>query len=146
MIDSLASLARAINAHLPASERVLTGGITAEALRETRRSFGLGRAFEPAGSLTVIATATVDSGSELDDVVFQELVGTGNSEIRLDATAIEANASLISTSFMSSSWRPARSTAFGIASVGAMPVSRGGTPTDAHDRTTASGWRLCSCA
>jgi transcription termination factor Rho len=85
VIDSLASLARAVNAHLPESERVLTGGITAEALRETRRCFGLGRAFEPSGSLTVVATATVDSGMELDDVVFQELVGTGNSEIRLDA-------------------------------------------------------------
>ena len=86
VIDSLASLTRAINAHLPESERVLTGGITAEALRETRRCFGLGRAYEPDGSLTIIATATVDSGAELDDVVFQELVGTGNCEVRLDAT------------------------------------------------------------
>lgn len=88
VIDSLASLARAMNAHLPASERVLTGGITAEALRETRRCFGLGRAYDEGGSLTVLATATVDSGNELDDVVFHELVGTGNSEVRLDlATA-----------------------------------------------------------
>lgn len=90
LIDSLAALARAFNATAEESDRVLTGGLLASALREVRMCFGAGRALHPDGSLTVIATAAVDTGAELDEVVFQELVGTGNMEIRLSGEAMAA--------------------------------------------------------
>jgi transcription termination factor Rho len=86
-IDSLATLARALNATLPETDRVLSGGLMATALKETRRHFSLARAYEEGGSLTIVATASVDTGAELDDVVFHELVGTGNMEIRLNPEA-----------------------------------------------------------
>jgi transcription termination factor Rho len=90
LVDSLAALARALNVVLPHDERILTGGIMATALRETRQLFGLARAYDEGGSLTIVATADVDTGSELDDVVFHELVGTGNMELRLSEEVRQA--------------------------------------------------------
>lgn len=90
LVDSLAALARAFNVTADEDERVLTGGLLQHALRDTRARFGLGRALEPDGSLTVVATAGVDTGSELDDVVYHELAGTGNMELRLGAAARDA--------------------------------------------------------
>lgn len=90
LVDSLAALARALNATHEDSDRVLTGGLLATALRDTRLRFGAGRALEPDGSLTVVATAAIDTGSELDDVVFHELVGTGNMDVRLSPEALAA--------------------------------------------------------
>lgn len=89
-VDSLAALARALNVVLPEDERVLTGGIMATALRETRRLFGLARTYQEGGSLTIVAVAAVDTGDELDDVVFHELVGTGNMELRMDPQVRDA--------------------------------------------------------
>ncbi len=85
LVDSLAALARALNASMELDERILTGGIMATALRALRECFGKARAFEPDGSLTIIGTATADGDQELDTVVFEELVGTGNIEYRLSA-------------------------------------------------------------
>lgn len=89
-IDSLATLARALNATLPETDRVLTGGLMATALAETRRRFSLARAYEEGGSLTIVATAAIDTGSDLDDIVVHELVGTGNMELRLGGEALAA--------------------------------------------------------
>lgn len=86
-IDSIAALAYALNVTVPDSDRVLTGGLLATALMETRKRFGTARAYEPSGSLTIIATAAVETGREADDVVFHDLVGTGNMEIRLSMDA-----------------------------------------------------------
>lgn len=83
LVDSLAALARALNASMDLDERILTGGMMATALRALRECFGKARAYEPDGSLTIIGTATADSNQELDTVVFEELVGTGNVEYRL---------------------------------------------------------------
>lgn len=90
LVDSLGSLARALNATMQEDERVLTGGLMQSALRETRSFFGAARAYESNGSLTVIAVAGIDTSNELDDVVFHELVGTGNMELRLSAAARDA--------------------------------------------------------
>ena len=90
LIDSLAAFARALNATLPYDERILTGGIMMTALQATRQRFATARALEGGGSITIVATASMDTGSELDDVVFHELVGTGNMEIRLSAEARDA--------------------------------------------------------
>jgi transcription termination factor Rho len=90
VVDSLAALARALNAAMPLDDRILTGGIMQTALRAARELFGRGRAYEGAGSLTIIAGAAVDSSQELDDVVFGELVGTGNMELRLSREALRA--------------------------------------------------------
>ena len=84
LLDSITRLARAYNAVLPSSGRVLTGGVDANALQRPKRFFGAARNVEEGGSLTIIATALIETGSKMDDVIFEEFKGTGNSEIYLD--------------------------------------------------------------
>ena len=83
-LDSITRLARAYNTVSPASGKVLTGGVDANALQKPKRFFGAARKIEDGGSLTIIATALVDTGSKMDEVIFEEFKGTGNSEIQLD--------------------------------------------------------------
>ncbi len=83
-LDSITRLARAYNTVAPASGKVLTGGVDANALQKPKRFFGAARKIEGGGSLTIIATALVDTGSKMDEVIFEEFKGTGNSEIQLD--------------------------------------------------------------
>ena len=83
-LDSITRLARAYNTVSPASGKVLTGGVDANALQKPKRFFGAARTIEGGGSLTIIATALVDTGSKMDEVIFEEFKGTGNSEIQLD--------------------------------------------------------------
>jgi len=83
-LDSITRLARAYNTVAPASGKVLTGGVDANALQKPKRFFGAARNIEDGGSLTIIATALVDTGSKMDEVIFEEFKGTGNSEIQLD--------------------------------------------------------------
>ncbi len=84
LLDSITRLARAYNAVQPASGRVLSGGLDANALQKPKRFFGAARNVEEGGSLTILATALVDTGSRMDDVIFEEFKGTGNMEINLD--------------------------------------------------------------
>ncbi len=84
LLDSVTRLARAYNAVQPASGRVLSGGLDANALQKPKRFFGAARNVEEGGSLTILATALVDTGSRMDDVIFEEFKGTGNMEINLD--------------------------------------------------------------
>lgn len=84
LLDSLTRLARAYNAITPASGKVLSGGLEATALQKPKRFFGTARNIEEGGSLTVIATALVETGSRMDDVIFEEFKGTGNMEVHLD--------------------------------------------------------------
>ncbi len=84
LLDSITRLARAYNTVVPASGKVLTGGVDANALQRPKRFFGAARNIEQGGSLTIIATALVDTGSRMDEVIFEEFKGTGNSEIILD--------------------------------------------------------------
>ncbi|MDP3205648.1 MAG: transcription termination factor Rho, partial [Hydrogenophaga sp.] len=84
MLDSITRLARAYNNVLPSSGKVLTGGVDANALQRPKRFFGAARKIEEGGSLTIIATALVDTGSRMDEVIFEEFKGTGNCEIHLD--------------------------------------------------------------
>ena len=84
LLDSITRLARAYNAVQPASGKVLTGGVDANALQKPKRFFGAARKIEEGGSLTIIATALIDTGSRMDDVIFEEFKGTGNMEIHLD--------------------------------------------------------------
>lgn len=84
LLDSITRLARAYNAVVPHSGKVLSGGIDSTALQKPKRFFGAARALEDAGSLTIIATALVDTGSRMDDVIFEEFKGTGNMELQLD--------------------------------------------------------------
>jgi len=84
LLDSVTRLARAYNAVIPASGRVLSGGLDANALQKPKRFFGAARNVEEGGSLTIMATALVDTGSRMDDVIFEEFKGTGNMEINLD--------------------------------------------------------------
>lgn len=84
LLDSITRLARAYNTVCPSSGKVLTGGVDANALQRPKRFFGAARNIEEGGSLTIIATALVDTGSRMDDVIFEEFKGTGNSEIVLD--------------------------------------------------------------
>ncbi|OVE74316.1 transcription termination factor Rho, partial [bacterium B13(2017)] len=84
LLDSITRLARAYNATQPASGKILTGGVDANALQKPKRFFGSARNIEGGGSLTIIATALVDTGSKMDDVIFEEFKGTGNMEIALD--------------------------------------------------------------
>jgi transcription termination factor Rho len=84
LLDSLTRLGRAYNAVTPSSGRVLTGGLDANALQRPKRFFGAARNIEEGGSLTVIATALIDTGSRMDEVIFEEFKGTGNMEIYLD--------------------------------------------------------------
>jgi transcription termination factor Rho len=84
LLDSITRLARAYNTVVPSSGKVLTGGVDANALQRPKRFFGAARNIEEGGSLTIIATALVDTGSRMDEVIFEEFKGTGNSEIILD--------------------------------------------------------------
>ncbi|MDQ3959378.1 MAG: transcription termination factor Rho [Pseudomonadota bacterium] len=84
LLDSITRLARAYNTVVPASGKVLTGGVDANALQKPKRFFGAARKIEEAGSLTIIATALIDTGSKMDDVIYEEFKGTGNMEIHLD--------------------------------------------------------------
>jgi transcription termination factor Rho len=84
LLDSITRLARAYNTVVPSSGKVLTGGVDANALQRPKRFFGAARNVEEGGSLTVIATALIDTGSRMDDVIYEEFKGTGNSEIHLD--------------------------------------------------------------
>ena len=83
-LDSITRLARAYNTVAPASGKVLTGGVDANALQKPKRFFGAARNIENGGSLTIIATALTDTGSKMDEVIFEEFKGTGNSELQLD--------------------------------------------------------------
>ncbi|MBV1776241.1 transcription termination factor Rho [Burkholderiaceae bacterium DAT-1] len=89
LLDSITRLARAYNTVVPASGKVLTGGVDANALQKPKRFFGAARNIEEGGSLTIIATALVDTGSRMDDVIYEEFKGTGNSEIHLDRRLAE---------------------------------------------------------
>ena len=89
LLDSITRLARAYNTVIPASGKVLTGGVDANALQRPKRFFGAARNVEEGGSLTIIATALVETGSKMDDVIFEEFKGTGNMEIHLDRRIAE---------------------------------------------------------
>ena len=84
LLDSITRLGRAYNAVIPSSGKVLTGGVDANALQRPKRFFGAARNIEEGGSLTIIATALIDTGSRMDEVIFEEFKGTGNSETILD--------------------------------------------------------------
>ena len=89
LLDSITRLARAYNTVVPASGKVLTGGVDANALQRPKRFFGAARNIEEGGSLTIIATALIDTGSRMDDVIYEEFKGTGNMEVHLDRRAAE---------------------------------------------------------
>jgi transcription termination factor Rho len=89
LLDSLTRLARAYNNVVPSSGKVLTGGVDANALQRPKRFFGAARNVEEGGSLTIIATALVDTGSRMDEVIFEEFKGTGNCEIHLERRLYE---------------------------------------------------------
>ncbi|OAI49211.1 transcription termination factor Rho [Gammaproteobacteria bacterium SCGC AG-212-F23] len=89
LLDSITRLARAYNTVVPASGKVLTGGVDANALQRPKRFFGAARNIEEGGSLTIIATALVETGSKMDDVIYEEFKGTGNMEIHLDRKIAE---------------------------------------------------------
>ena len=84
LLDSITRLARAYNTVAPASGKVLSGGVDANALHKPKRFFGAARNIEDGGSLTIIATALIDTGSKMDEVIFEEFKGTGNMELQLD--------------------------------------------------------------
>jgi transcription termination factor Rho len=84
LLDSITRLARAYNTVVPSSGKVLTGGVDANALHRPKRFFGAARNIEEGGSLTILATALIDTGSKMDDVIYEEFKGTGNLEIHLD--------------------------------------------------------------
>jgi transcription termination factor Rho len=89
LLDSITRLARAYNTVVPSSGKVLTGGVDANALQRPKRFFGAARNIEEGGSLTILATALIDTGSRMDDVIYEEFKGTGNSEIHLDRRVAE---------------------------------------------------------
>ncbi len=89
LLDSITRLARAYNTVIPSSGKVLTGGVDAHALERPKRFFGAARNIEEGGSLTIIATALIDTGSKMDEVIFEEFKGTGNQEINLDRKIAE---------------------------------------------------------
>jgi transcription termination factor Rho len=89
LLDSITRLARAYNTVLPPSGKILTGGVDANALQKPKRFFGAARNIEEGGSLTIIATALVDTGSKMDEVIFEEFKGTGNMELHLDRKLVE---------------------------------------------------------
>jgi transcription termination factor Rho len=84
LLDSITRLARAYNTVVPPSGKVLSGGVDSNALQRPKRFFGAARNIEGGGSLTIVATALIETGSRMDDVIFEEFKGTGNSEIVLD--------------------------------------------------------------
>ena len=89
LLDSITRLARAYNTVVPSSGKVLTGGVDANALHRPKRFFGAARNIEEGGSLTILATALIDTGSRMDDVIYEEFKGTGNLEIHLDRRIAE---------------------------------------------------------
>ncbi len=89
LLDSITRLARAYNTEAPHSGKILTGGIDSTALQKPKKFFGAARNLEEAGSLTIIGTALVDTGSKMDEVIFEEFKGTGNSELHLDRRLVE---------------------------------------------------------
>ncbi len=89
LLDSITRLARAYNTVVPSSGKVLTGGVDANALQRPKRFFGAARNIEEGGSLTILATALIDTGSKMDEVIYEEFKGTGNSEIHLDRKVAE---------------------------------------------------------
>ena len=89
LLDSVTRLARAYNTVIPSSGKVLTGGVDANALEKPKRFFGAARNIEEGGSLTIIATALVDTGSKMDEVIYEEFKGTGNQELHLDRKIAE---------------------------------------------------------
>jgi len=89
LLDSITRLARAYNSIIPTSGKVLSGGLDANALQKPKRFFGTARNIEDGGSLTIIATALIDTGSRMDDVIFEEFKGTGNMELHLDRKLVE---------------------------------------------------------
>ncbi len=89
LLDSITRLARAHNATVPPSGKILSGGVDANALQRPKRFFGAARNLEEGGSLTIIATALIDTGSRMDDVIFEEFKGTGNMEIHLERKLVE---------------------------------------------------------
>ena len=89
LLDSITRLARAYNTVIPSSGKVLTGGVDAHALERPKRFFGAARSIEEGGSLTIIATALVETGSKMDEVIFEEFKGTGNHEVHLDRRIAE---------------------------------------------------------
>jgi transcription termination factor Rho len=89
LLDSITRLARAYNTVVPPSGKVLSGGVDSNALQRPKRFFGAARNIEEGGSLTIVATALIDTGSRMDDVIFEEFKGTGNSEIHLDRRIAE---------------------------------------------------------
>ena len=84
LLDSITRMARAYNTVAPASGKVLSGGVEATALQKPKKFFGAARAIENGGSLTILATALIDTGSKMDQVIFEEFKGTGNMELQLD--------------------------------------------------------------
>jgi len=88
-LDSITRLARAYNTECPNSGKILTGGVDANALQHPKRFFGAARAVDEGGSLTILATALVDTGSKMDEVIFEEFKGTGNTELHLDRRMVE---------------------------------------------------------
>ncbi|MCP4247572.1 MAG: transcription termination factor Rho [bacterium] len=89
LLDSITRLARAYNTEIPHSGKILSGGVDANALQKPKRFFGAARNIEEGGSLTIIGTALVDTGSKMDEVIFEEFKGTGNSELHLDRRLVE---------------------------------------------------------
>lgn len=89
LLDSITRLARAYNTVIPSSGKVLTGGVDAHALHRPKRFFGAARNIEEGGSLTILATALIDTGSKMDEVIFEEFKGTGNMEVHLDRRIAE---------------------------------------------------------
>ena len=89
LLDSITRLARAYNAEMPHSGKIMSGGLDSNALQRPKKFFGAARAIEGGGSLTIIGTALVDTGSKMDEVIFEEFKGTGNSELHLDRRLVE---------------------------------------------------------
>ena len=89
LMDSLTRMARAYNTEMPHSGKILTGGLDSNALQRPRKFLGSARAIENGGSLTILATALIDTGSKMDDIIFEEFKGTGNSELHLDRRLVE---------------------------------------------------------
>ena len=89
LLDSITRLARAYNTVIPSSGKVLTGGVDANALHKPKRFFGAARNVEEGGSLTIIATALIDTGSKMDEVIYEEFKGTGNMELHLNRKLAE---------------------------------------------------------
>ena len=89
LLDSITRLARGYNAMQPGKGRIMSGGVESKALMKPKRFFGAARNVEEGGSLTILATALVETGSRMDDVIFEEFKGTGNMELHLDRSLVE---------------------------------------------------------